>query len=373
MQSNFRALHLSDRASKMRKEVALWIAPEDSSKDLSRRQKQRDPSSCRWLLQKGIYHEWLTNTNSTVLWIHGIPGSGKPFLASFIIDDIIKRFQTNAAVIYFFCSGRNESKSASISILRSVIYQLQMLLPSASGVVEDAFQKSTHSVAQYEELWDMFCGLVAIGKTVYCVIDGLDECSGTSDYGNIDRSLFARSLVDLTENLGSDCKFKVLFSSRNEPDIRLAFKSVDRISITKEDIDLDIASYTENLVGRSEILCDLEDDLKGRIIKQLQQNSAGMFIWVRLTVEELEMQASPEGIEKALNLLPHDLQDLYDQIFSKLLTRVRKRDGVRDMAAFILRWVVYAARALTLSELAEIRALTPGQPNLSEVRRPFSF
>ena len=165
MQSNFRALHLSDSASKMRKEVALWIAPEDSSKDLSRLQKQRDPGSCWWLLRKGIYHEWLTNANSTVLWVHGIPGSGKSFLASFIIDDIKKRFQTNT-VIYFFCSGRNESKSASISILRSVIYQLQMLLPSASGVVEDAFQKSTHSVAQYEELWDMFCGLIGIGKTV---------------------------------------------------------------------------------------------------------------------------------------------------------------------------------------------------------------
>jgi hypothetical protein len=43
------------------------------------------------------------------------------------------------------------------------------------------------------------------------------------------------------------------------------------------------------------------------------------------------------------------------------------------MAGFILQWVVHAARTLTLTELAEARAIILGQPDLSDRRRPISL
>jgi hypothetical protein len=43
------------------------------------------------------------------------------------------------------------------------------------------------------------------------------------------------------------------------------------------------------------------------------------------------------------------------------------------MAGFILQWVVHAARTLTLTELAEARAIILGQPVLSDRRRPISL
>ncbi|KAH8598499.1 hypothetical protein B0O99DRAFT_495377, partial [Bisporella sp. PMI_857] len=166
-----------DKSSKTRREAALWLAPSNTSTDLDNLREQRDSGSCYWLLEKSKYQQWLKSARSSVLWIYGIPGSGKSVLASFVIDDIYRRLPSSVAVVYYFCNGRSTSKSASITILRSVLHQLQVLLPSASGIVEEACRESPYSVAQFDELWEVFRKLVRAASVVYCVVDGLDECS----------------------------------------------------------------------------------------------------------------------------------------------------------------------------------------------------
>jgi hypothetical protein len=229
-------------------------------------------------------------------------------LASFIIGNLQRRFSTDGTVIYFFCSGRSATKSVSITILKSVVYQLREMLPNASEKTEDAFHKSPNTIAQFNELWELFRTLISTEKTVYCVVDGLDECSGTSDDGNLERSLFARRLIDIAKQVADACRLKILFSSRNEPDIQFAFKSMDGIvdilGITKEDVDMDIASCISNRVGQSEILSELDDNLKARLVWKLQENSSGMFIWARLVIEELDTHVSVEDIEGALRFSP---------------------------------------------------------------------
>ncbi|PTB68605.1 hypothetical protein BBK36DRAFT_1090573, partial [Trichoderma citrinoviride] len=50
--------------------------------------KGRLEGSGRWLLSKPAYSDWRKSSFSSVLWLHGIPGSGKTKLASLVVDEI---------------------------------------------------------------------------------------------------------------------------------------------------------------------------------------------------------------------------------------------------------------------------------------------
>lgn len=118
--------------------------------------------------------------------------------------------------------------------------------------MEEAYRELPYSVAQFNKLWELFRKLVRAAGVVYYVVDRLDKCSGTSVKGSLRRSLFAKRLTELAKPAIGEFKLKILFSSRNKPDIQCAFESiatiVDTISIINADVDRDIATYITNRI-----------------------------------------------------------------------------------------------------------------------------
>ncbi|KAF2189398.1 hypothetical protein K469DRAFT_702043 [Zopfia rhizophila CBS 207.26] len=142
------------------------------------------PDTCNWILTRKQYNDWVNNDSSGILWIYGIPGSGKSVLASSIVDRLSSK-SSFVPLLYFFCSSRNKNRRVSVHILRSLVFQLESQRPGLADLVEAAYKASTSKTADtFEQLWELFERMVHETKSLTCVVDGLDECLERNDEGH---------------------------------------------------------------------------------------------------------------------------------------------------------------------------------------------
>jgi Cdc6-like AAA superfamily ATPase len=378
LQRNFRENVQARQSDQTSKEVRLWLQPSDNVGDWRKLQQVQTAETCTWLLDKDTYNTWVDAKDSSILWIYGNPGSGKSVLASYIIEQLQPQDDASALpLIYYFCSGRDESRRASTHILRSLIFQLQIKQPGLADFVEEAYKASTTKTAErFEELWTLFTSMVK-KQAAICVIDGLDECQDRDEDGNLERSTFAHRLVKLVQDQSSNQYLKVLLTSRNEPDLRVAFLAsaefIHTISISSSDVAKDIQLYISSRVDSSTEFSCLPEQMKTTIIERLESNACGMFIWARLMLEELEKCDSERAIEDALKSMPRGLFELYDRILHSLTYNFQRNEGSRDLGCFVLCWAIYSSRPLTLTELSEARCIVPGQSSLLLSKKPYSL
>ena len=245
------------------------------------------------VIRERTVHGLVNATESRILWLYEIPGSGKSVLASYIISQ--PRFSSqnsNVPVVYLFCSGRDADRRASTHILRSLIFQIQVQSPGLSELVKEAYMDSTtRTAANFDELWLLFKSMIT-KIAVVCVIDELDECQEQDEDGNLERSAFAHHLVNLAKEQHSDPYFKILLTSRYEHDLQMAFhinaNLVHSIPISSTDTSKDIHTFISARIESSHQPSDLSEGMKTKIIDTLDSSASGVFIWARLMIEELE-------------------------------------------------------------------------------------
>ena len=93
--------------------------------------------------------------------------------------------ENNAVVLYYFVDSREDKKNDATAVLRGLIYLLlrerqelmDYLLPEFEAQKDGLF-----GLKSIEALWRIFESMVLDASTgpVYCVIDGLDECTEDS-------------------------------------------------------------------------------------------------------------------------------------------------------------------------------------------------
>ena len=69
-------LQLIFKVSK-RNEILRWISPEPYLQYHEQTKKDVLLDSGKWLLSDPIFVKWKKESASSILWLHGIPGSGK--------------------------------------------------------------------------------------------------------------------------------------------------------------------------------------------------------------------------------------------------------------------------------------------------------
>jgi len=89
------------------------------------------------------------------------------------------------------------------------------------------------------------------------------------------------------------------------------------------------------------------------------ERSHGVFLWVKLVLDELEDMANDGStladMETMLETLPPELDDLYTWIQTKLEKLRIIRNGMAE-TVHMLQWVTYSSRPLSLLELIEANA-----------------
>ncbi|ORY03559.1 hypothetical protein BCR34DRAFT_617742 [Clohesyomyces aquaticus] len=276
--------------------ILQWISKEPYKKHHLQNRKDVIQGTGFWLLSDPVFKRWKDESCLSILWLHGIPGSGKTKLISIVIEDLIQFHSEghNSHPTYFYCSRNpaEPTRSKPERILASIARQLSVakpggnLLPPTIHMYDerevDAFSDDHLST---KDSRDLIISLAANFDMSFIVIDALDECDPHT------RS----ELLDALEAIlqAAPQLVKVFVSSRDDQDLFFQLKTHPNLQISSDrnssDIGLFVASETAKLINKNKLLrfSDQKEHLRQSIIDRLTADADGMFIWVTFQLQSL--------------------------------------------------------------------------------------
>jgi ankyrin repeat protein/nucleoside phosphorylase len=306
--------------------------------------KTAHAKTCRWLLSKAEYRDWL-NVNKPsehhgFLWIKGKPATGKSTIMKFAYT-YAKKNLTGTIISFFFNARGEDLEKSALGMYRSLLFQLLKSLPDLQDVFD--FLTPTAPISGDFYRWDIETVKSLFGfaieklgqRCLTCFIDALDECGEDQ----------VREMVTFFGQLGqlaasSQFQFRVCFSSRHYPYITIR-KGTQLFLEGQEGHQQDIANYlhSELKAGHGELVTQIEAEILER--------ASGIFLWVVLVVQMLNKEYDHgriHALRKRLDEIPNGLNELFRDILT--------RDG-QNMEELILclQCILYAKRPLKCEEL----------------------
>ncbi|KAI0554188.1 hypothetical protein F4679DRAFT_579797 [Xylaria curta] len=328
----------------------------------------RVEGSGEWFLKKPDFKEWRRSSSPSVLWLHGIPGSGKTKLTSLVIDELLG----HEHVAYFYCT-RNPAepeRAQCDKILRSLVRQLASVGPrqpilgpvakcyrdaieGGAGESEDLALMTDESVKVLLKLFDEY-------PAVALVLDALDEVNQES----------RQELLDALSNLiqQSTTLVRIFISSRSNYDISLSLAGAPNIYIGANDNAEDISSFIDKKLAEAKLLRgNLHPSLRAVIIETLNNGAKGMFRWVDLQIQSLRPLKVAADVSTRLGALPTTLEASYREIYQEIID---SGDNALALATFTFQWLLYAQEPISLdgfAALASIALATESRTNFTAV------
>ncbi|MCJ1251597.1 hypothetical protein MMC30_008832 [Trapelia coarctata] len=322
-----RAAETSRRAVQIRTDVLRWLCPSNVQDDLREQSSICMANSCEWILESPEYNVFTRPGGSTVLTILGRPGEGKTFLATFVVETLLRA--DNTQVLYFFCKAGDPEKRSVLRVLQTLLAQLLRSDIMLSEVIEEIYYNNGHAVAQ--SLVDVQAAFgLALQATqspdVCIVIDGLDECQNNLD--------LIRTLLELTSNAATAQKADGLKDHGN-------FLRLDATYRTAS-----IRAYALQRVSNMRVLSSkrLQQLAAGEVCSAAQ----GLWLYARLMLDEIQHLPNITMIQHQLRNIPRGLQQLYTQILTTLASTID--DWQLAVAQQIFLWVDFNDVILTVSE-----------------------
>lgn len=333
---------LEAQNSTRKKEIIAWLSPSAYDvkyyqKDFEAAIKVRHPNTCQWLLENAEFTKFSATDASEdqLLWIYAKPGAGKTVLASYLIEYYRKRATTHMSntVLYFFCKNLDEDKNSDIAIIRSLLYQLLQSIENRvdyralSDDLGTAIDESGKQRAMdFVTMWQLFTAHISKLPQPVIILDALDECRGP------------KTLVQNLTNLSKSNGIKVILTSRKEFYLSKMLANELCLEIRPVDVDADIKALIEAKVSKQPLLC--HNLVRDKVIKNLSEAHAGMFLWVYLMLKELKACRSVEQVEDTLKKLPEGLPAIYISILRRLYKSLKS--PALDLAKKVFVWVVSA-------------------------------
>jgi hypothetical protein len=326
------------------------------SEDLSFYTERWKPGTCEWISYNPAFSEWLEDsTESGILWIHALPGSGKSILASYIVTLLLGLYRPCG---YFFYRFDDHSKKSLAACLRSLAFQTAQQLPEFRSALNSLSNIGLKlEKADARTIWKtVFQGILfksSLSTGLYWVIDGLDESDSP------------KLLIELLSSLtSSQLPIKILLVSRRSPEIALAIERIAMTTLIRvmpmEDNQLDIEVFVKQEIE----LIHATPELKVDIVRRLLDKADGNFLWVRLALDELLQCHTQEDIEEALEGIPAGMEELYLRMEDSVTKS--SRASHKALATSIFSWAVCGRRPLTIEELSQ--ALLPEFPIVRDLK-----
>ncbi|KAJ5547867.1 hypothetical protein N7513_005101 [Penicillium frequentans] len=309
------------------KTIRNWLQP--TPYDLERSEFSRHLASYlqgtgQWLISTSIYKQWHQGDENGLIWIKGVPGSGKSVMAASIIHQLCKE---EVPVLYFFFRQIIDANHQPVRLRNEYLYK----------------GRSIESLA-LSDLWKDLKLALSIFPKVYCVTDALDEM----DQGNDE---FLHSLAELGQWRPESVK--VLITSRPVVAVESPLRSfnVPHIQLDERLVDMDIAAYVQYRLRNSSV----PHDYWHLVTEAVPGRANGLFLYARLSMDAfVRPGANPQVV---LEALPADLNVMYNS----LLREHAKRSNVpNEFQLLILQFITHATRPLRLLEVAEMAKATHG-------------
>jgi WD40 repeat protein len=338
----------SERLGEQLQQIETYLGmPETPEDDLEDLDDIRIPGSCGWFTDSTEFQDWVNTPPTTgpkVFWVHAKPATGKSVLASHVIS--LTQGSNNDCCYYFFRHG-DKIRSTLAGCLLSFVYQV-------STLNEDVRNKILVMIARgvrfepdnAKSIWRQIVKPVLSHATtsqpLFWIIDALDECSDVSTF--------------FTIFLKIDPSFpvRIFITSRRTEEIAAGFAQMELTSalapiLSKEiqfrDTQNSILLYLES--NKHKLHVGTEQERQALITRMLEK-SQGIFLWVRLVLEELSTVWTAKQVEQVLEDVPQEMNLLYSRAVQLIGSRPAHSIAV---ASAILIWSVCAIRPMTISEL----------------------
>jgi len=291
-----------------------------------------------WLYDPSVvsFSDWLCNGSDPtgpLFWIQGKPGSGKSTLMKFAMKDsrtlelLGEDSQPPWTFVAFFFHDRGST------IQKSLVGMLQEILDS---ILKQLPKLRPYAVTQYKQLvktqrtrsptWNLEALQAAINSIMeqretrintLMFLDALDEHEGDND-----------QLVQILKDWGAKAdgyyiNLKICLASRSWNVFEHNFGHGPNVAIhshTREDIRVYTHLRLQSLLHGSPAL--LSSESSDALIEQITTKARGVFIWVRLVMDQLTkdiLDGTPHQIlTRKIAELPEELKDLYDHTLSRI-------------------------------------------------------
>ncbi|KIM21762.1 hypothetical protein M408DRAFT_324867 [Serendipita vermifera MAFF 305830] len=250
--------------------------------------------------------DWAVDINApNIFWLEGYPGIGKSAIATTLVENFRKSNRLGSS--FFF--RRELANAMTVNALwRTVAHDLGRRYPSirkhliAKMSANDNIITTTNVDTLFNELIheaSVACDQMSTEESPIIVIDALDECGGLDGQHSVQRINMMRTLKTWSTLPKT---FKLLVTSRHEPDIAFLFANTNHRSLEIPTGDggyiypnNDIEKFLEYHFGR--IAAQYENALPAgwpgyQVIKQLVKMSNGIFIYV-VTILKILSQGEP--------------------------------------------------------------------------------
>jgi hypothetical protein len=140
---------------------------------------KRQKNTGDWLLNSREFLTWIDGPDQC-LWCLGIPGAGKTFLASLIIDTLFDKFpETSTATIHLYLNYKDGSEQTAEKLTASLLKQLIHQDLPLSDEVQRLFEtySQTQALPPLSALVSALHAQMNQFSRVFVVVDALDECS----------------------------------------------------------------------------------------------------------------------------------------------------------------------------------------------------
>ncbi|KAG9198591.1 hypothetical protein G6514_009833 [Epicoccum nigrum] len=350
-----------------RNDILKWLSPEPYRKHHVQASEDVLPGTGQWLLSEPSFKKWKNESASSILWLHGIAGSGKSKLvyvlevssfekmlvdisSSIVIEDALENFKAGNSPhpVYFYCS-RNPTEPARSdpqAILASLARQLSstqpgkpLLQPSIDLYDEEEAKGFVSGQPRLDESLKLIMQLIELYPQTTIVLDALDECNPAT------RLDLLRALEHLLQHSCSLLKGYLnleIDSRRNSNDIAQF-----------------VNAEVERLIKDGKLLRNSKsrDDMREMIVRKVTKDAAEMFRWASMQLQYLCSFKFDIDIENSLGRLPPDLYTLYGDIYDVL----SETPGGRGAMVFknVLRWLLCARKRLKTEEFLAVVSVNP--------------
>ncbi|CAF3597194.1 unnamed protein product [Fusarium graminearum] len=336
------------------KRLLKWLNPtkyEGDGSELKKHATSHLQGTSQWLIDSPIFEQWHRGNSHGILWIRGVPGTGKSVLAAKLIAHLASE---DVPVLYFFFRYTIQSNHRPEAALRDWIAQVLPFSPPLQLALKN-LTSGDINVGSVEnltmpELWHLLrLALRSIGKT-YCVVDALDEM----DHEFMEHFL---QVLDQLGNIHPD-RVKLIITSRPIATIEKVVRNLRLLDIRlgKDKVDPDILKYLHYRLDQMSLTLEIRDTIVHEVLKK----SDGLFLYAKLAMDTISRieTITVETMQEAFDSTPVDLSVMYRNLLQEYMGRTDLPEG---LCILVLQLVTHATRPLRLLEIADCIKVTRPQ------------
>lgn len=159
------------------KAIIDWLTPLNFLARQESLTKDRSKGTGAWFLESEIFENWRSGDDS-VMWCPGIPGAGKTFLASIVIEKLRELYRgQNVAIFMLYCNYNDPETQSVQPLIASLVkqdIQERSVVDKRLGELHEAYYKK-ETRPSLEELKDLFSNALTQYDKTFIVLDALDE------------------------------------------------------------------------------------------------------------------------------------------------------------------------------------------------------